>query len=159
MKAYLAGPDVFRPDALRWADEARALCRAHGVEPLVPLDGDARDAAAIYAQNIALIRAADVVLANLSPFRGAEPDSGTAFEVGFAVALGKPVIGYLEQLSSLPERVAAWQGVALQQTANGQFDRDGWLVEDFGLHANLMLAVPARMVPGGLLGALQALAV
>ena len=36
MKAYLAGPDVFMPDA--GAREARrvAICRAHGIEGLSP---------------------------------------------------------------------------------------------------------------------------
>ena len=42
--------------------------------------------------NLEAIRAADFVMANLNDFRGpGEPDSGTAFEVGFAAALGKPV--------------------------------------------------------------------
>ncbi|WP_239591113.1 nucleoside 2-deoxyribosyltransferase [Candidatus Dactylopiibacterium carminicum] len=66
MKLYLAGPDVFRADALAWADEVRAKCRAHGHEALVPLDGGASTASEIYAQNLALIAAADVVLANIS---------------------------------------------------------------------------------------------
>ncbi|MBS1209920.1 MAG: nucleoside 2-deoxyribosyltransferase [Proteobacteria bacterium] len=157
MKAYLAGPDVFRPDALEWAAQARALCRAHGVEALVPLDGDATTPAGIYGQNIAMIRAADVVLANLNHFRGAEPDSGTCFEIGHAVALGKRVIAYLAQPGCCCERVARWQGEALAEVGPRRFDRDGLLVEDFGLPLNLMLAVPARIVVGGLAEALATL--
>lgn len=157
MKAYLAGPDVFRADAADWFDAARALCAAHGVEALVPLDGDARDAAAIYAQNVALIARADAVLANLDAFRGAEPDSGTCFEVGYAVALGKPVIGYLNAPTRTTTRVEDWQGAPLAPLKGAQYDRDGWLVEDFGLSANLMLAVPARIVSGGLAAALAVL--
>ena len=72
MKLYLAGPDVFRADVQAWADEARALCRAHGHEALVPLDGDATSASEIYVQNLDLIAQADAVLANLNPFRGVE---------------------------------------------------------------------------------------
>jgi len=30
MKLYLAGPDVFRPDAASWAGQVRELCRAAG---------------------------------------------------------------------------------------------------------------------------------
>lgn len=157
MKAYLAGPDVFRPDALRWAEEARALCAAQGVEALVPLDGEACTPAAIYAQNIAMIRAADWVLANLDPFRGAEPDSGTCFEVGFALALGKPVIGYVSEAGCCAERVARWQGCELARQEGRPVDRDGLMVENFGLPANLMLAVPAKIVVGGLREALAAL--
>ena len=157
MKAYLAGPDVFRPDALLWAEQARALCAASGVEALVPLDGDACTPGAIYAQNIALIAQADVVLANLNAFRGAEPDSGTSFEVGYAVALGKPVIGYVSEAGCSATRVARWQGCELAQHGDRSVDRDGFLVENFGLPLNLMLAVPAKIVVGGLSEALAAL--
>lgn len=156
MKLYLAGPDVFRPDAHAWAASARALCRASGHEALVPLDGVAQDAAGIYAANIAMIRAADAVIANLAEFRGAEPDSGTAFEVGFAAALGKPVIGYVPTAELQRERVARAFG-PLCATADGWMDHTGRRVEDFGLPLNLMLAVSARIIVGSLSDALAAL--
>jgi nucleoside deoxyribosyltransferase len=45
-------------------------------------------------------------MANLADFRGAgEPDSGTAFEIGFATALGKPVFAYTSDVAPLIERV------------------------------------------------------
>lgn len=157
MRVYLAGPDVFRPDAQVWAEEARAICAAAGCEALLPLDGDARTAPAIYAQNLALIRRADAVLANLNAFRGAEPDSGTCFEIGFAVALGKPVVAYVAEMVSAAERVQRWQGEALRRVAAGRIDLAGSLVEEFDLPLNLMLAVPARIVRGGLSEAARAL--
>ncbi len=159
MKIYLAGPDVFRPDALDWAENGRRLCAAHGHQALIPLDGVETTAAGIYHANIALIRSADAVLANLNPFRGCEPDSGTCVEVGFALALDKPVIGYLDRPESSTERVARLQGSTLAVQAGRPVDRDGLFVEDFGLPLNLMLAVPVKLVIGGLaeaLGALQA---
>ncbi len=156
MKLYLAGPDVFRTDAREWAAAARALCRRFGHDALVPLDSDAKDAASIYAANVAMIRAADAVLANLAEFRGAEPDSGTAFEVGFAIALGKPVIGYLPTNEALADRIARHCG-PLTQDDGGLLDGSGLRVEQFGLPLNLMLAVPARIVVGDLSVALGAL--
>lgn len=156
MKLYLAGPDVFRTDALEWAAAARALCRLCGHEALVPLDGEAQDAAGIYAANVEMIRAADAVLANLAEFRGAEPDSGTAFEVGFAVALGKPVIGYLPADEALADRIARHCG-PLTRDEIGLIDGSGLRVEQFGLPLNLMLAVPARIVIGDLSAAIAAL--
>lgn len=157
MKAYLAGPDVFRPDAGQWAEAARTLCREYGIEALVPLDGDATDAAGIYVQNIAMIEAADVVLANLQPFRGAEPDSGTSFEVGYATALGKPIVAYLPSLESQLQRLLATPQTPLQFVQGRWIDADGQTVEDFDLPTNLMLAVPACLVEGGLREALEAL--
>ena len=152
MKLYLAGPDVFRPDAEDWAAAARALCAAAGHEALVPLDGGETTAAGIYRNNLRLIGSADAVLANLNPFRGAEPDSGTCVEVGYALALGKPVVGYAEALPPLCERLRAAPG------EDGRWrDGAGRTVEDFGLPFNLMLAVPASMVAGGLAEALRSI--
>jgi len=150
MKIYLAGPDVFRPDALAWAEEARRACHAAGHSALVPLDGVETTAAGIYYANIGLIRAADAVIANLNPFRGCEPDSGTCVEVGFALALGKPVLGYLSIEEGTTERVARLAGAPLEIRDGRAVDRDGLFVEDFGLPLNLMLAVPVRLVVGGL---------
>ncbi|WP_341677147.1 nucleoside 2-deoxyribosyltransferase [Niveibacterium sp. SC-1] len=148
MKLYLAGPQVFLPDAAAHFDRARSLCAAHGHEALTPLDGTAQGAAAIYAANLALIHAADAVLASLDPFRGFEPDSGTVFEVGYATALGKPVIGYVRDARSLRQRL----------TPEGNtHDADGLQVEDFDLPLNLMLAVPCRIVEGALAEAIAAL--
>ena len=157
MKIYLAGPDVFRSDALAWAERARAACAAAGHQALVPLDGVETTATGIFDANIDLIRSADAVLANLNPFRGCEPDSGTCVEVGFALALGKPVIGYLASDETTTERVARWQGQPLLESQGRPVDRDGLHVEDFGLRLNLMLAVPVSLVTGGLEEALAAL--
>jgi hypothetical protein len=98
-RIYLAGFDVFRCDANEHGEHLKQLCRDRGFVGLYPLDGQLlsslqrQDAARwIYSANIELIRSADIVMANLDDFRGSgEPDSGTAFEVGFAAALDKPV--------------------------------------------------------------------
>ena len=152
MKLYLAGPDLFRPDAAEWAARAGALCRRAGHEALIPLDGPPLDAAGIYRNNLRLIGEADLVLANLNPFRGSEPDSGTCVEIGYALALGKPVIGYAETLAAMCDRLdAAGPG------ADGCYrDAAGWAVENFGLPLNLMLSVPLQLEQGGIEAALQA---
>ena len=157
MKAYLAGPDVFRPDAGQWAEAARALCLEYAIEALIPLDGDATDAAGIYIQNVAMIEAADVVLANLRPFRGVEPDSGTSFEMGYAAALGKPIVAYLPSLAPQVQRLLGVPEAPLQFVQGRWVDAEGLTVEDFDLPVNLMLAVPACLVEGGLCEALEAL--
>jgi nucleoside 2-deoxyribosyltransferase len=151
MKLYLAGPDVFRPDAESWAASARALCAAAGHQALLPLDQQAATAAAICANNLRLIAEADCVVANLNPFRGAEPDSGTCVEIGYALALGKRVVGYAADLRPLRERLAVADAGGRCQ------DAAGWHVEDFGLPLNLMLAVPLRLAQGGLSEALREL--
>lgn len=152
-KLYLAGPDVFRPDALAWAARVVALCGECGHRALVPLDAAGATAGDIYRNNLRLIAEADAVLANLNPFRGEEPDSGTCVEIGYALALGKPVIGYADDLRPLRERLRA-----TGPGADGRYrDGAGNAVEDFGLPLNLMLAVPLQLAQGGIEAALAAL--
>jgi nucleoside 2-deoxyribosyltransferase len=143
-KIYLAGPDVFLPDAREIGQRKCALCASYGFEGLFPLDGtvDAPPgiaaAQAIYRGNLAMMRDADAVIANLTPFRGPGADPGTAFELGFMAALGRPLLAYSNDPRPLLARVAA--GQSLQRRADGAWaDADGMEVEDFGLADNLML--------------------
>lgn len=140
-KIYLAGPDVFEKDALQIGDTLKALCNEYGFEGLFPLDNvlEAQNpkelAKQIREANIKLIQQADIVMANLNPFRGLEPDSGTVYEVGFAEALGKPVFGYASDLRTMKERI-----VEAQKLSNtDQYCLEGMLIEDFELSHNLML--------------------
>ena len=148
---YLAGFDVFRADSLAHGEWLKQQCRHHGLQGLYPLDNQAPAGLApqalaqwIYEANTALIRRADAVMANLNAFRGAEPDSGTAFEVGYAVALGKPVWAYVDHADTLVQRLA----VARQDDPPRHVDAQGYTVEDFGLNLNLMLACSATVVVG-----------
>ena len=157
MRLYLAGPDVFRRDALAWADDARRLCAEFGHEALTPLDNDEPTADQIYQSNVELIGRADCVVANLNPFRGEEPDSGTCVEVGMALAMGKRVVGYLANRDSLVERLTRTGLVRSGAPCARPEDIHGNAIEDFGLPLNLMLAVPATIVFGGLREAIAAL--
>ena len=140
-KVYLAGFDVFAPDAVQRGAKMKMMCAEKGLIGLYPLDNEAADAAAIFSGNCALIDGADAVIANLAPFRGAEPDSGTAFEVGYACAKGKAVYGYLPDTRPMRERL-------------GAADENGFTVENFGLPLNLMLCGAAKIVAGGFAEAL-----
>lgn len=153
-RLYLAGPDVFFPDANQRAETHKALCRQYGFEPLHPIDQPTLTASHIYTTNIRLLQQADAVLANLNPFRGAEVDSGTAFEVGYAVASGKPVIGYLVNPETLADRVARLFGPLSTQEGISR-DCQGNLVETFDHPVNLMLAQSCQIVIGDFEAALQ----
>ncbi|WPP01843.1 nucleoside 2-deoxyribosyltransferase [Pseudomonas sp. HR96] len=135
---YLAGFDVFRRDAIEQGARLKQLCQRHGLQGLYPMDnqlpaGLVGQAAArrIYQDNLRMIADCDAVLANLEVFRGLEPDSGTAFEVGMAAALGKPVWGYFSPVADLR---------ALHGAHRPSVDSLGFVIEDFGLPRNLMLA-------------------
>lgn len=142
-RVYLAGPDVFRPNAAEHFALLTAICKTLGIDALVPLDESGKGgsaAADIYAANMSLLRSADGVIANLMPFRGAEPDSGTVFEVGVAIALGLPVVAYGVPKVGYAERVPG-----RRDAAGVPRDGDGWMVEDFDLPMNLMLSCSVQV--------------
>lgn len=139
MKLYLAGPDVFHRDAIALGERKKALCTAHGLTGLYPLDGGTPDmtSTAIFAACLAMMREADGGLFNLTPFRGASADAGTVFELGFMAALRKPVFAYSNDTRDLIDRLHAASG--LSASGDGWRDADGMAAEDFGLADNLML--------------------
>jgi nucleoside 2-deoxyribosyltransferase len=155
-RVYLAGPDIFFRDSAAIYRALKERCARHGLVGVEPSDGGVRDgfsgsddeqAGRIYHGNIGLIRQADGVIANLMNFRGLEPDSGTVFEVGFAVALGKPVVVYGVPEGSYASRVCA--AIACTQEEGGAWrERDsGVMVEGLGQRLNLMLACSTLIEP------------
>lgn len=111
-RIYLAGPDVFFPEPLEIARAHQAMLAEFGLEGVFPLDnevepgGSPRETAQkIFELNCRLIDSCQGVLANMIPFRGPSMDVGTAWEVGYAYALGKPIIGYTEDLAHYREKV------------------------------------------------------
>ena len=141
MRVYLAGPEVFLPNAREVGDRKKALCAQSGLIGLYPLDNDfsvpacGRLDQAIYRANRGMIARADAGIFNLTPFRGCSADVGTVFELGLMVGLGKPVFGYSSVATDLRVRVP---GAALQPDGDWR-DADGLIVEDFGNADNLMI--------------------
>ena len=141
-KIYLAGPEVFLENCKEYGEILKEKCRAAGFIGLFPLDnevqGESRAELAknIREANIGLIRSCDIVIANLSPFRGPEPDSGTVWEVGFAQGLGKEVLGYCDDQRDLKSKTQELLGLAPTSSR----DRQKLEIEDFGLTHNLMYA-------------------
>ena len=142
MQIYLAGPDVFLPDALAVGRRKVEICAAHGLTGRYPLDNvidlSAADASlAIFKANEAMIDAADAIIANLTPFRGAGADPGTVYELGYAAGRGKLCLAYSNDPVDYAERVRRFSAVTARDGL--LVDADGLTVEDFGLSDNLML--------------------
>ncbi|UXD89311.1 nucleoside 2-deoxyribosyltransferase [Thalassolituus hydrocarboniclasticus] len=142
---YLAGPEVFCPAASELGARKKALCEGYGFRGLFPLDGELQQTSsarelgfAISAANEQLIRHADLVIANLTPFRGASADVGTVYELGLARGLGKVIHGYSNDPASFAERTFALFGQG-EYGGSELHDRDGLSIEQFDLHDNLMI--------------------
>ncbi len=142
MKVYLAGPDVFLPDAVEIGRQKIETCRRHGLIGLYPLDNVVDRAAVdvslrIFKANEAMMDQADAIIANLTPFRGPGADAGTVYELGYMAARGKFCLGYSNDPAVYADRVRRTTKVTPQ--ADGLVDADGLTVEDFGHNDNLMM--------------------
>ena len=134
--AYLAGPDVFLPNAVEHAARKVAICQRFGLRALPPLNQDVETAAkaldawqAIYEKDIAMMERCDIIIANLTPFGGASADAGTLIEVGWFLGRGKPIFGYSNSSESFEQRMR-------RQFSEGYADLG---IEGFHLPDNLMI--------------------
>lgn len=115
-KVYLAGPMVFYPNPAATFRAMKKICRDHGLQGVAPTDN--QRGLAVRKPSKALIR--DIVLADidlmnrldgglfcLDGFRRApDMDPGTAFEIGYMSAQGKPMCGWTADGRAYPTKVA-----------------------------------------------------
>ncbi|AHJ68199.1 putative exported protein [Granulibacter bethesdensis] len=134
--AYLAGPDVFMPDAPERAARKIAICEHYGLHARAPVaeSGTVKlpPWERIFRANLVMMEACDIVIANLTPFRGASADAGTLVELGWFGGKGRPVYGYSNDAASFASRSYAHIARCPDPVA-------GMEVEDFGLPDNLMI--------------------
>jgi nucleoside 2-deoxyribosyltransferase len=148
LRIYLAGPDVFLPNAGSLAETKRKLCESYGFTGVSPVDNEIdlsllskREAALrISTANEEAIRGCQLLIANLTPFRGPSADVGTAYEMGFARALGLPIFGYTNCEGTLLQRVRRQPGAGVAPRSSDKFEDSYYMaIEDFDLTDNLML--------------------
>jgi nucleoside 2-deoxyribosyltransferase len=145
-RIYLAGPEVFLADARAAGAEKCRLADEAGLEGVFPLDAaldligleTAEQARRISLANEGLMRSCDGLIANLTPFRGVSADAGTAFEVGFMRALGRPVAGYSNAGDDYRARAEVMR---TRPALPYDGDRPDIAIEDFGLAENLMIEI------------------
>jgi nucleoside 2-deoxyribosyltransferase len=86
------------------------------------------------------MRRCDLIIANLTPFRGPSADVGTVFELGFMTALDKPAFGYSNCSQSFVKRLTKLSANGPRRRTDGQLaDDQGLAIEDFDMFDNLML--------------------
>ncbi|MEA2861895.1 MAG: hypothetical protein QOC72_3934 [Methylobacteriaceae bacterium] len=144
LSIYLAGPEVFLPDAVEIGRRKKALCDGYGFDGLFPFDNEIvksekgkRIDHVIYAANLEMLRKADIGIFNLTPFRGLSADVGTVFELGAMVGLAKHVFGYSNDPDDLLTRMRN-SGLAVPRDPHW-LDQNGMTIEDYSNADNLMI--------------------
>ncbi|MEM8603484.1 MAG: nucleoside 2-deoxyribosyltransferase [Cyanobacteria bacterium P01_H01_bin.121] len=154
-RIYLAGPDVFRRDALNHAEQLKQMCNQYDFSGVFPFDAQVEPQATptatgleIFRQNVALMDSCDTAIANMTPFRGPSMDVGTAFEMGYLFSQKKPVFAYSEaEISAYDQRTKSFyvsRGATVTEHTDGPHgsrleDPDQMEIENFGFADNLMM--------------------
>jgi len=141
MKAYLAGPDVFLQRAREHADAKIAICAKYGITGCAPLIEpgeltnlpEAQAWRVIYRKDVEMMQECDLIIANLTPFRGASADAGTLVELGWFLGQGKPIFGYSNNAEPFDTRSYAYLAAIADPIPN-------LAVEGFSLPDNLMIS-------------------
>ncbi|MCD6427840.1 MAG: nucleoside 2-deoxyribosyltransferase [Caldisericaceae bacterium] len=98
MKVYVAEP-LFTPGERRYAEEIDALVRDLGFNTYLPhrdagvFERGKSSSRTFFENDLKELKECAFVVAILN---GTDVDSGTAWEIGYAYAIGKPVYGILE---------------------------------------------------------------
>lgn len=100
VKAYVAGP-LFTPGERNYLEEIDKICKELGIQAFLPhrdagllVSGASIEATKrIFEKNTEALQYADIVIGVLN---GVMADDGTAWEMGYAYAQGKPVIAIVE---------------------------------------------------------------
>lgn len=152
VRAYLAGPDVFLPNARAHAQRKVEICSRYGIIGRPPLDEDIENLVTIseipeaeawltiFRKNLVMMEECSIIIANLTPFRGPSADAGTLIEVGWFFGRGRPIFGYSNTATPFAER-SRWQVTAIPDACPDV------AVENFGLADNLM--IPGAVLDGG----------
>jgi nucleoside 2-deoxyribosyltransferase len=146
---YLAGPEVFLPEAIEVGALKKNICAKHGLVGHYPLDNELSDkdsdtplSLQIYRANIGLMGQSDAIIANLTPFRGPGADGGTVFELGYMIGQGKASFGYSNLDGEYRDKAINTIGGRFKN--ENYFDDEGLLIENFGLRDNLMIEYGAQ---------------
>lgn len=149
---YIAGPMVFYTGgnqlllALRRTAESRGFSVSLPNDNVLKLDNeDIRlNADAIFGNCAGSMVKSTAILADLEPFRGAEPDGGTVFEIGMAYALGLPCYAYTRD-----KRGTVYKYTAAHLEADGQVhDEDGRVLPYWDLPFGPCLVGSCKIVEG-----------
>jgi nucleoside 2-deoxyribosyltransferase len=119
-KLYLAGPLFTMAEQNFNASLARFL-EGEGFEVWLPQEHEPRSktARAIFAMDVKGLDDADMVVACMD---GPDPDSGTAWECGYAYAEGKPIVCYRTDFRISGDTKGAPYNLMLSESATARFE-------------------------------------
>lgn len=152
-KIYIAGPDVFFENSIQIGKTKKDLCLKYGFEGIYPLDllpedlfsnkyTSSQQAKIIKNACVKGIKDCDILIANMTPFRGVSMDVGTANEIGLAHMIDKDIYGYSLNSKSYLEKLNETNNISMsEKSLHGEtfYDNDKSVIENFDKIDNCMV--------------------
>lgn len=150
---YLAGFERYDPKAQEIYAQLKAICAAHGLSAISPCD-DAPGIPRIQSDDVIEmaynrfdhyqqhVRNCDLILANLNPYHGFEPNDDVSFECGMAFQLGKKLFAYRDDLTIMMDHIPNDHDPITARDINGLN------VENFDSPVNLMFGASFEIFDG-----------
>ena len=166
-RVFIAVPSITPPDIIK---NMRRRVRRLGFEPVFAVDvvQVESDEQKNFHAICEAMTSCDIMIANLTPFLGVEPDPDVIFQLGYMAAQNKSVHSYTNVSKPFYERVLDWNEnpfICKEQTSASDnptlsnYDRNGMRIENMGIknheidpensgldsYHNLMLEGPSIM--------------
>ncbi len=171
LNVYLAGPDVFYPNAIERGQEKKKSLAACDLIGHYPLDNELPTftdnyyfGLAIGRANERMMRICQVIMANMDPWHGPSMDVGTAFELGYMSGLAENnpdilIVGYYSNgiPPNFTERVkqSIYQDQVCRSVNGNLIGADGLTLEEFDMQDNLMLVHAIEKTGGKIFGSFE----
>ena len=127
MKLYFAGP-LFTAAERSWNAEFATALRAAGHDVFLPQEQEkGKTAAGVFAHDVGGIDWADALVAIMD---GPDPDSGTAWEVGYAYGTRKPVVAVRTDIRRIDGSGGSGYNPMLTEAASLRVDLAWTAIED-----------------------------
>ncbi len=153
LRMFITGPQKYYPNGLKELKMMKAYAEMYGFEVINDfsyIENGFRDYEHIDRN---FLDDCDVVVADVNPFRGGEPESGTVFDMGVAYSKSKKIYSHVKDLRNV-----------VHKYPYAYFDEEGNIIDEMGLifragptPGNLMYMVPSKMIEGGFIECVKAL--
>ena len=154
-KLYITGPQKYFPNGLAELKMYKAVAEYYGFEVVNDFSYVEKGLEEYEPIDRTFLDDCDIVIADVNPFRGGEPESSTIFDLGIAFSKKKRIYTHVHDMRDV-----------IHKYPNAHYDEAGRTIDQHGLRyldgytpGNLMYMIPGKMIEGGFMECIRALMV
>lgn len=130
MKIFIALPKII---SLSTIEKMRSYLEKNNYDPIFSYDIEYINIRQYFEATCKIMSECQILLADLTPFLGIEPDPDVIFQLGYMAAQNKIIFSYLNILDNFYNRVRKWNGQDFICDGILERDYDDMRIEDMGI--------------------------